>query len=100
MLSLAVSGLSFSSPTLSSSVVASRSSAPLMAEPMFDRRAMFGAAAAAVSAAVPMAAFADGASSPAVLARARAIYGSRIVRLQDASPEAILEDKNAFTLFT
>ena len=55
--------------------------------------------AGAAVAAAPLAAFADGASK-AVLDRARAIYGSRVARLVDASPEAILEEKNAFTLFT
>ena len=66
---------------------------------MLARRAMLGAAAAAVTAA-PLAAFADGASSPAVLAKSRALYGSRVYKLKDASPEAILEEKNVFTLFT
>ena len=42
----------------------------------------------------------NGASSPAVLSRSRALYGSRVFKLKDASPEAILEEKNAFTLFT
>lgn len=48
----------------------------------------------AVAALAPAAAFADGASSAAVVARSRAIYGSRVARLVDASPEAILEEKN------
>ena len=47
----------------------------------------------------PLAAQADGASSKAVLERARAIYGSRVFRLASASPADVLEDKNVFTLF-
>ena len=101
MLAAAVtSALAFSAGPMPSNAVSARGSAVVMTEqPMLARRAMLGAAAAAITAA-PMAAFADGASSPAVLARSRAIYGSRVFRLQDASPEAILEEKNAFTLFT
>ena len=72
---------------------------PRGAEQVMGRRALITGAGAAVAAA-PLAAFADGASSKAVLDRARAIYGSRVARLVDASPEAILEEKNAFTLFT
>jgi len=68
-------------------------------QPMVGRRELLGSFAAAAALA-PAAAFADGASSPAVLARSRALYGSRVARLADASPEAILEEKNAFTLFT
>merc|ERR1719199_2504891 len=83
----------------SNAVSARGSSSVVMSEPMLARRAVLGAAAAAVSVA-PMAAFADGASSPAVLAKSRAIYGSRVYKLKDASPEAILEEKNVFTLFT
>jgi len=68
-------------------------------EPVMGRRALVTGAGAALAAA-PLAAFADGASSKAVLERARAIYGSRVARLVDASPETILEEKNSFTLFT
>jgi len=73
--------------------------APMGNEPVMARRALITGAGAALAAA-PLAAFADGASSKAVLERARAIYGSRVARLVDASPEAILEEKNTFTLFT
>lgn len=31
--------------------------------------------------------------------KSRAVYGSRVYRLQDATPAAIVEEKNAFTLF-
>merc|ERR1719393_736437 len=71
-----------------------------MSEPGVARRAFLTTAGAALATAAPLAAFADCASSPAVLERSRAIYGSRVARLVDASPEAILEEKNCFTLFT
>merc|ERR1719281_1997274 len=61
-----------------------------------SRRDFLGAGAAL---AAPGAAFADGASSKAVKERSRAIYGSRVFRLQGKSTEAVLEDKNAFKLF-
>jgi len=64
-----------------------------------SRRTVFSGVAAAVAAA-PLAANADGASSPAVRERARAIYGSRVARLADASVDAIIDEKNCFTLFT
>ena len=69
-------------------------------ESMMSRRQAFTSAAAAAIAAAPLAAFADGAASPAVRERARALYGSRVARLVGASPEAVLEEKNMFTLFT
>merc|ERR1719311_572009 len=63
-----------------------------------SRRDLLGSAAA-VAAMAPLAASADGASSKAVKERSRAIYGSRVFRLQGKSTEAVLEDKNAFKLF-
>jgi len=69
-------------------------SAPLVSR----REALFAGAAAAAFA--PLAAHADGASSKAVLERARSIYGSRVFRLQGATPAAVLEEENVFTLFT
>jgi len=72
-------------------------SVAMSAEPI-SRRDVF-SAAAAVAAFAPLAAHADGAGSPAVLAKTRAIYGSRVYRLQSASPAEVLEDKNVFTLF-
>jgi len=96
MLALTSSLLAFSpmAPLQSSPRVAvSMSEAPIA------RRSVIGTFAAAVAAA-PFAALADGASSPAVRERARAIYGSRVGRLADASTELILEEKNCFTLFT
>ena len=58
-----------------------------------------GAVGAFVAAAAPVAVSADGANSKATVDKARAIYGSRVVRLASASPEAIIEDQNAITLF-
>ena len=69
-----------------------------VSEVVSRRSLLQGAASAAVFA--PLAAFADGASSPAVIERSRALYGSRVFRLQDASPEAILEEENALVLYT
>lgn len=69
-----------------------------------DRRAaMGGIAAAAGVAAMPMAAFADGATSTASVQRARFTYGSRIDNLKDAVAKgdfaAVAAEKNAFILF-
>merc|ERR1719389_736293 len=63
-----------------------------------SRRDLLGSAAA-VAAMAPLAASADGASSKAVKERSRAIYGSRVFRLQGKTTEAVLEEKNVFTLF-
>ena len=38
--------------------------------------------------------------SPQQMLKSRAVYGSRVFRLQDASPATIMEEKNVFTLFT
>jgi len=84
-------------PPLSVVHSAGRASVSMSAEPI-SRRDIFGAAAA-VAAFAPLAAHADGASSPAVLAKTRAIYGSRVFRLQAASPSEVLEEKNVFKLF-
>lgn len=69
-----------------------------------DRRAaMGGIVAAAGVAAMPMAAFADGAVSIATVQRARYTYGSRIVDLKGAVAAgdfaAVAAEKNAFILF-
>lgn len=64
-----------------------------------DRRSVLRGAAAG-AAAVPLAALADGANSKATAERARQIYGSRVFRLQGASAEEILDEKNVFKLFT
>lgn len=65
-----------------------------------SRRAFFTNAAGFAAAAVAAPAFADGANSAMGSFKARSIYGSRIFKLKGASPAAILEEKNAFTLFT
>ena len=38
-------------------------------------------------------------SSPQQMLKSRAVYGSRVYRLQQATPATILEEKNVFTLF-
>jgi hypothetical protein len=62
-----------------------------------DRRQLL-ANAATTLIALPMAAVADGANSKATVEKARAIYGSRVVRLQTADAATILEEKNAIKL--
>ena len=69
-----------------------------------DRRAAISAfGVAAATAAVPMAAFADGAVSSATINRARGIYGDRIASLKSAVAAgdfaAVAAEKNAFILF-
>lgn len=61
------------------------------------RDALFSAAVSAASFATP--ALADGANSATTALRARAIYGSRVYRLQSASAADILDDKNMLRLF-
>merc|ERR1719453_775458 len=98
---LAASAIAFAPPaSVHHASVVRPVSVTMSAEaPLVSRReALFGAAAAV--AAAPLAAHADGASSKAVLERARAIYGSRVFRLQGASAEKVLEEQNTFTLFT
>lgn len=60
-------------------------------------------AAAVAAAAVPSAAFADGAKSLATQARSRGIYGGRIEALKPAVEKgdaaAVLSERNAFILF-
>jgi hypothetical protein len=94
---VAASLVAFAPPGSVLNVAQPRVQAPVVSMDM-SRREMFSVAAAAAAFA-PLAAQADGASSPAVLAKTRAIYGSRVFRLQSASPAAVLEDKNVFTLF-
>lgn len=61
-----------------------------------SRRELVQGAGAAFALLPVFAAQADGANSRETMIRARAIYGSRIYRLQDASVADILADKNAF----
>jgi len=98
---LAASAVAFAPPaSIHHATVVRSTVSPVMSAdaPLSRREALFGAAAAAAF--TPLAAFADGAGSPQVLAKSRAIYGSRIFRLQGASPEKVLEEKNMFTIFT
>jgi len=65
-----------------------------------SRRAFFtNAAGFAAAATFAAPAFADGANNPGNAFKARSIYGSRIFKLKGASTAAVLEEKNAFTLF-
>jgi len=63
------------------------------------RRELLQSAGSALALLPALAANADGANSAQTAFRARAIYGSRIYRLQSATAAAILTEKNAFTLF-
>jgi len=97
----AASAIAFAPPASvhHASVVRPVSVTMLADAPLSRREALFGmgVAAAAFS---PLAAHADGASSKAVLERARAIYGSRVFRLQSAAPAVVIDEANTFTLFT
>mmetsp|Transcript_19279 Transcript_19279/g.49320 ORF Transcript_19279/g.49320 Transcript_19279/m.49320 type:complete len:193 (+) Transcript_19279:31-609(+) len=95
---IAASAIAFAPPASLHHATAVRSPAAVTMS-VGRREALFGVAAAAV-AATPLAAHADGASSKAVLERARAIYGSRVFRLQSAAPAVVLDEVNCFTLFT
>ena len=61
----------------------------------FVAGALFSAAAAVA----PTQARAVAPPSPQQILKSRAVYGSRVYRLQDATPAAIMDEKNAFTLF-
>ena len=95
MISLCISASAFTGPAASR--VQSRSSVAMSAEPAQTRRALLQTAAAV--ALTPLAAHADGANSAQTVFRARGIYGSRIFALQGKSASAIVDEKNAFTLF-
>mmetsp|Transcript_6232 Transcript_6232/g.10485 ORF Transcript_6232/g.10485 Transcript_6232/m.10485 type:complete len:192 (+) Transcript_6232:45-620(+) len=96
MFAVATVALAFNAPMCSR--MASRSAAVSM---NIDRRDLL--TTATVGAATLLsssAAFADGANSRAVAFKARAVYGSRVVKLLDAtSTEKILDEKNVFQLF-
>lgn len=94
MLSLAaLAPASYSAPVTSRA--SSRSAVSMSAD--VSRRALLTTAAGALF--MPLAAQADGANSLQTQLRARGIYGSRIYALQGKSAAAIVEEKNAFTLF-
>ena len=63
--------------------------------------AVLGAAAASYGALAfaPLPALAVAPPSPQAMLKSRAVYGSRIFRLQDATVAVILDEKNAFQLF-
>ena len=63
-----------------------------------SRRALL-QSAGAVALGMPLAAVADGANSPATVARAKGIYGSRIYALTGKSAADILAEENAFVLY-
>ena len=68
--------------------------------PPSSRRAVLGAAAASSALALaPLGALAVAPPSPQQMLKSRAVYGSRVYRLQEAAPSFILEEKNAFQLF-
>ena len=101
MLSIFFQGsLAFSPPQsllaqTSSSVVLSRCTQPQCAQPLHLTRRVFRGAATACRA--------SSASrcclGPQAVLKSRAIYGSRVFRLQNASPDVILDEKGALTLF-
>jgi len=93
------SALAFAPPTCLSHGMRTHASSPVVMSEQLGRRE-FSTLAAATALFSPLAAFADGAASKATRERARQVYGSRVFRLQTASPAAILEDSSMFTLFT
>merc|ERR1712060_4892 len=88
MLALLSAGAAFAPPT------PSRCSSSAI-----GRREFAQTAGAALAALPGFAAFADGANSAATVTRARSIYGSRIFRLQKATPDEVVSEANVFTLF-
>ena len=67
----------------------------------FLGRAFFGAAAAGAATSslviAPLPSFAV--ASPQQVLKSRAVYGSRVFRLQDATAAVIMDEKNVFDLF-
>jgi len=75
---------------------------PVGGSTSMTRRDLALAAASAAAATVftpPLAAQADGATSRATRERARAMYGSRIFRLQGAASKQILDEESAFDMY-
>jgi hypothetical protein len=64
-----------------------------------SRRVILTQAVAAFAATVPSVSFAVAPPSPQQMLKSRAVYGSRVYRLQGASPAVIIDEKNCFTLF-
>ena len=69
---------------------------PLNRRDFIITNAMIGAVAASAGA---LPALAVAPPSPQQMLKSRAVYGSRIFRLQDASASQIVDEKNAFQLF-
>mmetsp|Transcript_8131 Transcript_8131/g.21248 ORF Transcript_8131/g.21248 Transcript_8131/m.21248 type:complete len:201 (-) Transcript_8131:445-1047(-) len=67
--------------------------------PLIDRRSLLKTAAAAAVAGAMPAMVTAASPSPQQILKSRAVYGSRVFRLQNASPDMIIDDKNVFTLF-
>ena len=74
---------------------------PLSGRRAFLSRAFLGAASAgaATSTLVLSPLPSSAAASPQQVLKSRAIYGSRVFRLQDASAAVIIDEKNVFDLF-
>ena len=94
MLALALAQCAFTPPPLSGGATASGRRA-------FLSRAFLGAASAgaATSTLVLSPLPSSAAASPQQVLKSRAIYGSRVFRLQDASAAVIIDEKNVFDLF-
>ena len=94
MLALALAQCAFTPPPLSGGATASGPRA-------FLSRAFLGAASAeaATSTLVLSPLPSSAAASPQQVLKSRAIYGSRVFRLQDASAAVIIDEKNVFDLF-
>uniref|UniRef100_A0A7S2CE98 Photosystem II Psb31 protein domain-containing protein n=1 Tax=Haptolina brevifila TaxID=156173 RepID=A0A7S2CE98_9EUKA len=85
MLTVALALCAFSPPPRNS----------LMARHEFISHALVGA----VGVSMAPAAIAVAPPSPQQMLKSRAVYGSRVYRLQDATPAVIIDEKNVFTLF-
>jgi len=98
MIALVSSALAFAPPSIVGMHAVQTQRSPIAMSELGRRE--FATVAAASTLFAPLAAFADGAASKATRERARQVYGSRIFRLQGASAETILAEKDMFTLFT
>ena len=93
MLALALAQCAFTPPPLSGGATAASG------RRAFLSRAFLGAAGAATSTLVLSPLPSSAAASPQQVLKSRAIYGSRVFRLQDASAAVIIDEKNVFDLF-
>ena len=92
MLALTLAHCTFTPPPLSGMASSRRA---------FIGRALLGTAGATSGSLVmaPLPSFAVAPPSPQQILKSRAVYGSRVFRLQDASAAMIMDEKNVFTLF-